>query len=93
MDPRTEHAQEQIRAVVLDRTTEDLLISWDGRCALDISQDVDGCSNTEIADTGDGECWCCTFLRGGTFRTIFDRNFGKTNTNSSNVASEYVTSV
>ena len=82
---RCNHAEKEIRPIILNSPTQNLLVDRYGRGALDTTQCMDGCSDAEIANAL-GNNICVVIRRTGSFLTIFDRNFSKSNTDSANVA-------
>lgn len=92
MRPRPNHAQHQIRAVILHRPTEDLLIGWDCRRPLDAAQRVDRRANGEVANALDayaGVGVVCLAV----FWSSLDGDFGEADADGADVAAEDVTSV
>ena len=85
------HAQEEVRAVVLDVAAQDLLIDWDRGRALDVAERVDGRSDAKVADTLD--VGSSALLLTVTLLTVLDRNLREPNTDGTDVATQNITTV
>lgn len=88
---RADHAQQQIRAVVLDVAAQDLLIDRDCCRALDIAKRVDRRANAEITDALNIRS--CAFVLTIPFLTVLDGYFGEADTDGTDIASENITAV
>jgi hypothetical protein len=86
------HAQKEVGPVVLDSTSEDLLLSGNGRCTLDAAQRVDGCANTQITNTLSNDI-CVLVRRATPFLSVLYRNLRKTDTDSPNITSKDVSTI
>lgn len=88
---RADHAQQQIRAVVLDVAAQDLLIDRDCCRALDIAKRVDRRANAEITDALNVRS--CAFVLAIPFLTVLDGYFGEADTDGTDIASKNIATV
>jgi hypothetical protein len=85
MHARCNHTEKEIRPVILNGPTQNLLVDRYGGGALDATQCMNGCSDTQIANAL-GDDICGIIRRTTSFLAIFNRNFSKPNTDSANIA-------
>ena len=81
---RCNHAEKEIRPIILNGPTQNLLVDRYGRGAFDTTQCMNSCSDAQIANAL-GNDICVVVRRTGSFLTILDRYFSKANTDSANI--------
>lgn len=89
---RRDHAEEKVRAVVLQRATEHLLVDRDGRCTLDIAESVNSGTDAEVADTLDVDVRALV-LTAAAILSVLDGDLGKANADGTDIAAQDVASV
>lgn len=90
--PRCNHAQQQVRAVILDIAAKNLLVSWDRRCTFDAAESMDGSPNAQVTHTSDSQIRAIIWHT-CTLRAILYRYFGKPDADGANVASKHITTI
>ena len=85
---RTNHTQEQVGSIILNSTTENLLVNGDSRGTLNIAESMNRSTDAEITDALDIRS--DAFVLTSSLLAVLDGDLGKANANSADVAAEDV---
>ena len=91
MQPRPNHAQEEVRPVIFQRSAKNLLVNWNGASTLDATKSVDCCPYAQFANTLNVNRDFC--LRGRSLWIALCRYLCKSDANGTNITTKNIATI